>query len=479
MEIPSTTIEPASPSASSSSGGSDRGLGVSERSKRNRASVVSVMSGLSGDWMSSASHLDPTPSLSGDRRPSSTSLLSSGRKLRNFFGQRPPSELIATHLLEYFPKAEKNKLLSKQVRQSMRRSMVRRDSQSSVLTTGGGGGGGGGAGTSWEKAPDRYSLTPSAMSRFSGSSGGSSSQLPTGVDESATPVPAGGRAGGPRSSNGSGRSSAPPSVLLESMEESAEDDSVDEEDLKADAMSVASSRFTRRISRMSGGSRLSAWDRRSKDSDTASIVTMDEVTAELETRRASMASWTGSDDEEDGVRPPSIELSIGDDDEFDDETSEDDTSDEEEELTADPTTSSSACLASLSSTAHSLSLLDKPPLKWIKGALIGAGSFGSVFLGMNPTSGSLMAVKQVELPTGNSHNEERKKSMLDALEREIELLKELQHDSELRAATLARSFADPFARRRYRPVPRFVLGWHAPQHFPRVRARRVGRRPAF
>lgn len=40
-----------------------------------------------------------------------------------------------------------------------------------------------------------------------------------------------------------------------------------------------------------------------------------------------------------------------------------------------------------------------------------------------------MAVKQVELPTGNSHNEERKKSMLDALEREIELLKELQHDS--------------------------------------------------
>lgn len=69
-------------------------------------------------------------------------------------------------------------------------------------------------------------------------------------------------------------------------------------------------------------------------------------------------------------------------------------------------------------------------MKWIKGALIGAGSFGSVFLGMNPMTGSLMAVKQVELPTGNSHNEERKKGMLDALEREIELLKVLQHDSE-------------------------------------------------
>lgn len=38
-----------------------------------------------------------------------------------------------------------------------------------------------------------------------------------------------------------------------------------------------------------------------------------------------------------------------------------------------------------------------------------------------------MAVKQVELPTGSSANEERKKGMLTALEREIALLKELQH----------------------------------------------------
>ncbi len=40
-----------------------------------------------------------------------------------------------------------------------------------------------------------------------------------------------------------------------------------------------------------------------------------------------------------------------------------------------------------------------------------------------------MAVKQVELPTGSSANEERKKSMLSALEREIELLKDLQHEN--------------------------------------------------
>ncbi len=43
---------------------------------------------------------------------------------------------------------------------------------------------------------------------------------------------------------------------------------------------------------------------------------------------------------------------------------------------------------------------------------------------MDAHSGLLMAVKQVELPTGSARNEERKKGMVDALEREIELLKE-------------------------------------------------------
>lgn len=71
----------------------------------------------------------------------------------------------------------------------------------------------------------------------------------------------------------------------------------------------------------------------------------------------------------------------------------------------------------------------KRMFKWIKGALIGAGSFGSVFLGMDAQSGLLMAVKQVELPTGSARNEERKRAMVEALEREIELLKELQHEN--------------------------------------------------
>lgn len=66
-------------------------------------------------------------------------------------------------------------------------------------------------------------------------------------------------------------------------------------------------------------------------------------------------------------------------------------------------------------------------IKWIKGALIGAGSFGKVYLGMDATNGLLMAVKQVEVPTTAS--DERRKTMIDALEREIELLKDFQHEN--------------------------------------------------
>jgi len=67
--------------------------------------------------------------------------------------------------------------------------------------------------------------------------------------------------------------------------------------------------------------------------------------------------------------------------------------------------------------------------KWIKGALIGQGSFGKVYLGMDASTGRLMAVKQVELPTGSAPNLERKQSMLTALEHEIELLQDLQHEN--------------------------------------------------
>ncbi|KAH8171917.1 protein kinase domain-containing protein [Sarocladium implicatum] len=67
--------------------------------------------------------------------------------------------------------------------------------------------------------------------------------------------------------------------------------------------------------------------------------------------------------------------------------------------------------------------------KWMKGALIGQGSFGSVYLALHAVTGELLAVKQVETPApgANSQNDNRKKSMIEALKREISLLRDLRH----------------------------------------------------
>ncbi|KAK4143684.1 uncharacterized protein C8A04DRAFT_28676 [Dichotomopilus funicola] len=67
--------------------------------------------------------------------------------------------------------------------------------------------------------------------------------------------------------------------------------------------------------------------------------------------------------------------------------------------------------------------------KWMKGALIGQGSFGSVYLALHAVTGELLAVKQVETPApgANSQSDSRKKSMIDALKREISLLRDLRH----------------------------------------------------
>lgn len=68
--------------------------------------------------------------------------------------------------------------------------------------------------------------------------------------------------------------------------------------------------------------------------------------------------------------------------------------------------------------------------KWMKGALIGQGSFGSVYLALHAVTGELLAVKQVEMPSpgaASSQSDSRKKSMIEALKREISLLRELRH----------------------------------------------------
>ncbi|KAL6450389.1 BCK1 Serine/threonine-protein kinase BCK1/SLK1/SSP31 [Candida maltosa Xu316] len=58
---------------------------------------------------------------------------------------------------------------------------------------------------------------------------------------------------------------------------------------------------------------------------------------------------------------------------------------------------------------------------WIKGELIGRGSFGDVYLGLNVTTGEMLAVKQVVWCRNNN------KEGLEALYKEIETMKDLNH----------------------------------------------------
>ncbi|KAL9128903.1 MAG: hypothetical protein Q9217_002525 [Psora testacea] len=69
-------------------------------------------------------------------------------------------------------------------------------------------------------------------------------------------------------------------------------------------------------------------------------------------------------------------------------------------------------------------------VQWMQGALIGQGSFGSVFLALHAVTGELMAVKQVEVPSNtNSILDKKKEGMVAALKREIDLLRDLQHEN--------------------------------------------------
>lgn len=115
------------------------GSGGNANTKRlNRASTVSVMSGLGvplngrtsgeqGGRSNGGGNLSPDiPSSSAGavtpsaRSPSVGGFLNRGRKMYNFFGHRPPSELISNHLMDYFP-AVQRKVLEKTQRNSMLR----------------------------------------------------------------------------------------------------------------------------------------------------------------------------------------------------------------------------------------------------------------------------------------------------------------------------------------------------------------------
>jgi mitogen-activated protein kinase kinase kinase len=66
--------------------------------------------------------------------------------------------------------------------------------------------------------------------------------------------------------------------------------------------------------------------------------------------------------------------------------------------------------------------------RWFKGQLIGKGTYGKVFLGMNATTGEFLAVKQVEVSAKAAGNDKDKmREMVAALDQEIDTMQHLDH----------------------------------------------------
>ncbi|KAG1469644.1 hypothetical protein G6F56_003139 [Rhizopus delemar] len=70
------------------------------------------------------------------------------------------------------------------------------------------------------------------------------------------------------------------------------------------------------------------------------------------------------------------------------------------------------------------------PIQWIRGKLIGKGSFGRVYLAFNLDTGEVIAVKQVEIPkTASDLRDRRQQDVVDALNQEIMMLRDLDHEN--------------------------------------------------
>ncbi|KZW00471.1 Pkinase-domain-containing protein, partial [Exidia glandulosa HHB12029] len=70
----------------------------------------------------------------------------------------------------------------------------------------------------------------------------------------------------------------------------------------------------------------------------------------------------------------------------------------------------------------------KPVTRWIKGDLIGKGTYGKVFLALNANTGEMIAVKQVELPkTVSDKADARQTIVVDAIKSESTTLRDLDH----------------------------------------------------
>ena len=303
-----------------------------------RASTVSVLSGLGVEDPERV--LEPsspsTPPDNDEKEP--TNFFKSRAKARNFFGQRPPSELITNHLTEYFPFTEK-KVLERTARHSMLR-----------------------AGGSIGRRDSTISFNPRSSSRFSVST--VNSRKPSSLRSSIySLVPP-----GPEKSNqhidsiSAEPTEDPPRVSLStddgsSLLESEDEDTPVSQNLSSQAQllpSIDLESFTESMANLatrSPGRRLSTsssirrmsyiTELRSKRdvSDSASFITVDEITAEVESRRENGdadSSWTAINAEGDEERapPPPEDVpveSVGEDGEDDLDEDMSDVADEDED----------------------------------------------------------------------------------------------------------------------------------------------------
>ncbi|ORY84506.1 hypothetical protein BCR37DRAFT_392073 [Protomyces lactucae-debilis] len=77
--------------------------------------------------------------------------------------------------------------------------------------------------------------------------------------------------------------------------------------------------------------------------------------------------------------------------------------------------------------ATEVSVKRAPTFKWLKGELIGKGTYGRVYLAMNITSGEMLAVKQVDVPHRDVELHSSQKAIIETLNAEIETMKDLDH----------------------------------------------------
>lgn len=279
-------------------------------------------------------------------------------RMRDFFGQRPPSELISLNLAEYFPHAQQ-KQLEATVRNSVRFSVrVPRNPPFAP--------------------PHDHDLDPHTLGRLS------IRGLPSILS------------GGERSSFASGRRTSGRTigdVMISNV--AALDEAVGGNDILSDTRSMHTA-----VSRLSRPALLIASN-----------------------HDASSGSDKGSH------RYSRIELLNVDTDSEEDSNRSALSADKSQEGDAKGASTKDAERRNEFSSLDDLFDSDGP-INWLKGARIGAGTFGTVYLGMNPTTGELMAVKQIKLPTEDSTSE-MQQLVMDQ-QREMHLLKELNHENIVR-----------------------------------------------